>query len=246
MDTGPDFSITISTSISQVTVPVEGSATVGITISRGGNYSGVVFFAVEGLPSYVTGTFEPPTLGGSATQTTLTLSAGDEASTGEYSVTITAWGDVVPEVRATLRCNVQLVPDFQLVMADDTLPIGAGTTALSVVTVVRKGGFTGGVNLSVAGAPQGVTATFNPNPAAAGATDLTIDVGAAVPAGKYQLTVKGTASGIARAQHAAHARRERYGGLLALDRSDDGDPTRAWHNHSDGHDSPLRRLHDSG
>jgi hypothetical protein len=196
VDTGPDFSITVRTSVSQITLPVEGSASVGITITRSGNYQGAVLFAVDGLPSYVTAAFDPPSLGGSATQTTLTVSAGDEAYTGEYSVTIRAWGDEVAEARATLKCNIQLVPDFQLVMADDTLAIGVGTTAHSVVTIVRKGGFTGGVNLSVDGAPQGVTTTFNPNPATASAADLTIGVGVAVPAGTYQLTVKGTASAI--------------------------------------------------
>ncbi|HEY7568103.1 MAG TPA: hypothetical protein VH762_11065 [Gemmatimonadaceae bacterium] len=194
--TEPEFAITLSATVSQVTVPVGGSATVGITITRSGNYTGAVLFSVDGLPSYVTATFEPVPIFGSATQSTLTLRASDEAGTGEYSVTIRAWGDVVAEKRVTLKCNVQLVPDFHLVLSDDTLAVAVGTSAHSVVSVVRTGGFTGNVSLAVQGAPSGMTTTLSPNPATGAAADLTIDVGAAVPAGKYQLTVKGTASGI--------------------------------------------------
>lgn len=74
-----------------------------------------------------------------------------------------------------------------------------GGTAQLTLTVVREGGFAGGVELAVAGLPAGVTASFSPSVVgpAASTSVLTLNVSAAASAGTTSITISGASSGVA-------------------------------------------------
>lgn len=76
--------------------------------------------------------------------------------------------------------------------------VQGGSTQVAA-TLTRGGGFTGTVDLTVEGAPAGVTATVG-NVQTSGAVTtatVTVSVGSAVAAQVYNLTVRGTGSGVA-------------------------------------------------
>jgi hypothetical protein len=82
-------------------------------------------------------------------------------------------------------------PDYSLSLSLAALEIIQGSSQTATVSITRTA-FTGAVTLSLAGAPAGVTGSFDPAaPTGTGAT-LTIDVGASVAPGAYDLKVAGT------------------------------------------------------
>ncbi|MBZ5522515.1 MAG: hypothetical protein LAP21_09775, partial [Acidobacteriia bacterium] len=83
-------------------------------------------------------------------------------------------------------------PDFTLTAAPASVSADQGTNANYTATVTPLNGFTGTVDLTVAGLPTGATATFTPASLASGNSALAIAVGSATPAGSYPLTITGT------------------------------------------------------
>lgn len=193
-----DYYLMISSSPPAITMSQGGSATVTVIVTRGGGFPGVISLEVQGLPSYMTGTFSPATLTGTTTQSTLTVAADVTVPPASYSFVIRASGSGVdPAVTQPITCLVTEPPGFTLSLTNPTVSITQGETGTAVIQVQRTGGWTGRVTLAVEGAPAEVSAAFDPNPATAGQSTLTIAVPAATAAGSYPLTVKGTGAGVA-------------------------------------------------
>ena len=91
------------------------------------------------------------------------------------------------------------VPGFTLTLNPGSLSIPLPATGNAIanagIRVVPSNGFTGTVNFSLQGAPQGVSGTFTPA-ASATSTSLQLSIASTVPAGNYTLAIKGSASGI--------------------------------------------------
>jgi hypothetical protein len=81
----PDFTISVSPTSLSVARGTSGSYTVTITAKNG--FSGTVSLSVTGLPSRVTGTFNPTSVTGSGTST-LTVTVNRRATTGTRTLTI--------------------------------------------------------------------------------------------------------------------------------------------------------------
>jgi hypothetical protein len=159
------------------------STNVDITPQYG--FTGNVNLAVSGLPNGVTGSFSPnPATGTSA----LTLQASSTAAIGQYPLTITGTSGTQTQT-AALTLGVY-APTFTLSNFGG-ITVGQGTSGFGYIDVNPQYGFAGNVNLSVAGLPSGVTASFNPNPST-GFTTLTVNAGSTTPVGQYPLTVTGT------------------------------------------------------
>lgn len=75
----------------------------------------------------------------------------------------------------------------------------AGTSASTTVSLSRSGTFTGTINVTVEGAPSGVTATLASTSVAAGVTSTVLNmvVASSATAGSYPLTVRATGTGVA-------------------------------------------------
>ena len=160
-----------------------GTASVSVVPQYG--FTGSVNLAVTGLPSGVTAAFSPnPTTGTS----TLTLTASSTAAVGQYTLTIT--GTSGTQTATTKVALGVFVPTFTLANYGG-ISVGQGSTSSTGIYVSTQYGFTGNVNLAVAGLPSGVTASFSPNPTA-GYSQLTLTTSSTAAVGQYNLTVTGT------------------------------------------------------
>ncbi len=88
-------------------------------------------------------------------------------------------------------------PDYAIAATPAAVSTSAGQPASTSISITRTGGFTGTVALVLEGAPAGVTGTFTPNPATGATSSLVIATTTAVTPGTYNLTVRGTATGVA-------------------------------------------------
>jgi subtilase family serine protease len=155
-----------------------------ITVSAVNGFTGSLSLAVSGLPSGVTGLFNPPTLSGGGTST-LTLTAGSTVTGGNAILTITGTSG---NVSATT--TIALSVNFAFAVTPTSQSVTAGSSTNSTATITMPAGFTGTVALSVAGLPTGATGIFTPpSLSASGASALAILATSATPPGIYALNV---------------------------------------------------------
>ena len=83
-------------------------------------------------------------------------------------------------------------------LSNTSLSVTQGLTGTVATTVTRRNGFAGDVDLTVEGAPDGVTATLTPARISSGSTSgsLNVAVAATVAPGTYTLTIRGRAAGV--------------------------------------------------
>ena len=93
------------------------------------------------------------------------------------------WGPTPSHFGNQVSFSLQSVPPIVIVA-----PGGVGTTSINLTNRLGVNSAT----LTYSGAPVGVTLAFAPNPDT-GIAVVTITVGASVPAGRYTITVLGTA-----------------------------------------------------
>ena len=83
--------------------------------------------------------------------------------------------------------------DFSISSKPSSLPMPQGTAGWSTISTAIVAGATETINLTVGGAPSGMTAALSPASVTTGGTStLSIGVDASVPAGTYALVVTGT------------------------------------------------------
>lgn len=98
----PAIAITAPASVSLVQ---SGSTTASITLART-NFTGDVALTAENLPTGVTAAFNPSTLSGATSASTLTLAAGASAAVGTQQLTIRARATSVPDATAPVGAAV--------------------------------------------------------------------------------------------------------------------------------------------
>ncbi|WP_411281447.1 beta strand repeat-containing protein [Gemmatimonas sp.] len=181
-------------------IVIGGSATVPITITRSNGFTDVVTLAAAGLPTGVTATFTPATIAAGSTTSTLTLTVASNATSGTSTVTISATGSGVTTQTASLALTLTAAatPAISVTSTPAAVSIVAGATGTTAIGVSRTGGFAGDVTLALEGAPAGVSGAFSANPVLAAGTSstLTISTTAAAVSGIYNLTVRGTGTGV--------------------------------------------------
>jgi len=154
-----------------------------------------VTFSVTGLPTGVTGSFNPgscsPTCG-----TTLTLNANSSAAVGAWPITLTGTvGAISRTTTFTLNVTAPIIPDFTLSATPASQSVQQGGAASYSVSITRTNGFTGNVTFSVSGLPTGATGTFTPD-LETGASTLTVSPTASTPAGTFPLTITGVSGSL--------------------------------------------------
>lgn len=176
------------------------SGTATITLARSGPFMGAVALTLEGAPAGLTGTFAPATIASGDATSTLTLAPDASVAPGTYAMTVRGTGTNVADVTAPLSIVVSPAPApaIALAVSPDALSVAQGATGTSTATITRSGGFAGAVDLSVAGAPTGMTVTIDPPSVPGNATTATISVSpdATVTPGDYTLTIQGTGTGV--------------------------------------------------
>jgi hypothetical protein len=190
----PAGSYTLAVAPNPKSIAAGSNGTVTVTLNRT-NFAGDVALSVTGAPNGVSTSFDPATVTGGNTTSTLTITVGAAVAEDDYTLTIkgTATGQTDKTVALTL--TVTAAPSYTLTATDVTTQ--AGQNGTSTVTIARTGGFNGTVNLTVQTAPSGVTGSFDPAAVTGVGTSstLTLTVGAGVATGNYPVTIKGTATG---------------------------------------------------
>jgi len=152
-------------------------------------FSGGVTLAASGLPSGVTASFGTnPTTGSSV----LTLIASPTAALGIVTVTITGTSAGAAPATATL---ILTITAFTLSDSPGGLIVAQGASGASTITVTGAGGFTGSVTLTASGLPNGVTASFSPNPTT-GSSVLTLTASPTAALGLVTVTITGSSAGV--------------------------------------------------
>jgi subtilisin family serine protease len=189
----PDFSLTMSPSSASTVAGGSVSYTVSAVSTNG--FSGDVQLTLSGLSASQAGwSFSPPTIVGGSGSSQLAVTTSSTLGSGDYPLTVTGTsGSTTRTTAATLV--VSAPPDFSVAVTPSTQSVVAGAEVTSSVGVTSINGFSGDVQLSLAGLPASV-GTFSFSPAVvsggAGSSQLTITTSSTATPGTYPLTVTGT------------------------------------------------------
>lgn len=82
------------------------SSTIQVTVARAGGYLGDIALSATGVPTGVTASFNPVTLSGAATTSTLRLTVTSNATASTSTITILATGTGVSTTQATIALTV--------------------------------------------------------------------------------------------------------------------------------------------
>jgi hypothetical protein len=195
-------SITVVAGSPTLSVAQSASGTSALTVGRT-NFTGDVTLTAENLPTGVTATFTPATVTAGGTASSVAFAASGTAASGVTTqITVRARGTGVSDATAPIALTVSVAVGgtVSLALTPASASITAGQTAATVVAITRSGGFTGGVNFTVTGAPPGMTTTFSSaNPVTAGTVNLSAATLASVTPGVYTLKVRANAAGLTEA-----------------------------------------------
>ncbi len=176
---------------SKVQLPIGSTGTTTIKITDAGGFTGGVNLAVTStLPSGVTASFasNPATA-----SDVLTFSADSSVVQQDLPITVTGTsGSFTQNTNLTLSIHT---PAFALVPSSNGFTLNPGKSVTATITVVPEYGFTGSVNLSIAGLPSGVTASFSPA-STIGTSTMTLTASASAAGGTSSLTITGTSGSI--------------------------------------------------
>lgn len=162
----PDFFIT-GTPASQ-TIMAGGGTSYTTTVAAIAGFSDVVAFSASGLPSGASATFNPTSVTGSGSPT-MSVTTSTSTPSGTYPLTITGTsGTLVHSTTVNLAVN----PDFTISVSPTSHIVSRGASGGYTVTISAVNGFTGTVNLSVAGLDSRVTGSFNPTAIAGSGTSI--------------------------------------------------------------------------
>ena len=194
--TEPTPAIDITASAATATVTQGGTASVTVTLTRSGGFTGDVTLAVTGLSANLTA--PNVTIPSGSTTGVVTYTAGATAATGTANTTITATGTGVTAKTAAVAVTVNAAPapSFTMAVTPATLPVTQGANGTVTVNLTRTNGFTGTVNLAATGLPNGVTAAFNPAAVTTNTSTLTLTASATATTGPATVTVTGTSGTI--------------------------------------------------
>jgi uncharacterized membrane protein len=158
-------SFVLYTSPMKVDIPRGGSGTITARIEPLGTFQAAVALSVTGLSaiSGASANFTPsatvtPSVG-TPTTATLTINVPAGATVGRYPLVVTAIAGAITQTR-TVTLNVAPpadTPDFAISLAPNTVPVRAGSSSNTTVSVTAVNGFTGTVALSLAMASANAT-----------------------------------------------------------------------------------------
>jgi subtilase family serine protease len=187
--TAPGYALSASPGSFSLTQGSTGTSTITITPQNG--FTGNVSLSASGLPNGVTASFSPnPAISTS----NLTLTATSAAATGAVNVLVTGTSGSLTST-ATLTLSVVTAGNFNLSASPGSLSLTRGSSGTSTITITPQNGFTGNVNLSASGLPNGVTASFSPNPATS-TSSLTLTANSTATTGTVSVTLTGTSGSL--------------------------------------------------
>lgn len=186
----PAQSIDISVTAPQLTVMCGTTGITTATLTRSGDYTGMVTIAVSGLPDGVTAFLSDVALIGSVTSTTIVMAAAETMLPGTYTITVTASSSIGKDT-ATYKLIIVDTPHFHMSVEPSMLTVAPGASGTATVNIVRRGDFTGAVVLSGGNANPGLAVSFDPATIEGTRGIVRVRVADNVPDGNYAFTVIG-------------------------------------------------------
>ncbi|GBC91637.1 hypothetical protein HRbin15_00091 [bacterium HR15] len=174
-----------------ITVAQGGQATLTMSIERVGNFTAPVQLSIEGLPEGVEASFSPNPVPSDQTGVVLTLHASLQTPTGSHFLLVRAQGgSITREAQIQLTIGIA-APDFNIQLSLGSIGVVRGGSASLQVSLTRIGNFQDAVNLSLEGAPAGVTAEFIPTTLSGqqSTSMLNLHASASAATGSFTLTV---------------------------------------------------------
>jgi hypothetical protein len=174
-----------------------------LRVARFGGLTGAVALAVLNAPAGVTVTAAPNPITDAAD---LTIVTGAGIIAGNYDLILRGTAGAAT---ADIRIPLLLLGQTQPLSFDLTGPAGVaidrptGPSATAIFNVQRAGGFNSPIAFT-ADVPAGITAAFSTTPVTGAdsvqraATTLTLTAATTVPAGRYNVTVRGSSGAIVR------------------------------------------------
>ncbi|MGH3714395.1 MAG: S8 family serine peptidase [Micromonosporaceae bacterium] len=191
---GNDFSIAVNPTSLTVKQGAYGSASVSTTVT--GGTAETVALSATGLPTGATATFQPSSVT-AGEQAKLSIEVASSTTPGSYPVKIV--GKAASATHDTTLTLVVSDPsggnDFSMALNPTSGTVKPGESASSTLSTTLISGDAEKISLSVSGAPNGVTASINPDTIAAGeSAKLSITTTSSVADGAYSIVVKGAAA----------------------------------------------------
>ena len=181
--------IGISAAASKLTVVRGQTATVAVTATTSGAFTGQVVFTATGMPTGVTAAWSPASFtasGASSITSTLTLKATGDAALNSGSLKITATGDGLT-ASTTATVQVAATPGIAMTLSPTSINMSSMATQSLTVTATPVGGASLSANAAsfkATGLPAGITGSW-------GSASLT-----AAGAVQVKLTLTGSTSAL--------------------------------------------------
>lgn len=172
-----------------------GSISFNITAESLYGFTGDIVVGVTDVPNGITPSYNPVVIKGGSGTSTITLTAASNMALGHYTATLTgSSGSLFHSTTVPFDAN-DSIGDWTGYVSEQAQNTKPGGTVYYAVVAQSLGGFTGTINMNVAGLPPGATASFNPPSivGGAGSTILSVNTSATTPQPQvYNLTVTGT------------------------------------------------------
>lgn len=165
--------------------------TIPISLSKQDGFSGEVQLSLVGLPSGITGTFNPNP---ATTQSSLELSTDGTTAPGNYKLGILGKSNTL---FATTSFSVLVASDntqagFSLALENPTLELATNGILSTKLAIQRSGGFATTINLSAENVPAGLTLGLEPS-SVTDQTTLSLQASPTLAKGNYTINIKGLA-----------------------------------------------------
>jgi uncharacterized membrane protein len=191
----PNYALTATPATLSIGQGGSGTATIGVQRT---SFTDPVALTLVNPPAGITGTFNPASATGD--QSILTLNVASTVATGPHTITVQGAATGPGNKTTTIALTVTPPGDYTLTTTPATLSIPAGANATTTVNINRTNNLSAAVTLSLDSPPAGITATFNPAASTTNSSVATINVASTVVPGSYNVTISGSAPGIATAR----------------------------------------------
>lgn len=189
----PNYALAVAPATLSVAQGASGNATVNITRT---NFTGGVALTLLNPPAGITGTFTPAN--STTNSSALVIAVAGTVAPGNHTLTIegTATGPGVKTTQLALTVTAPAAPAYALNLSPATLSVVQGQAGTVNIDIARTN-FAGAVDLAFENSPDaGITGTLTPNSTTGTTSVFAFDVAANTPPGIYQLSLRGTATGL--------------------------------------------------
>ena len=186
-DPPPTPEIRVALTPASVTVQQGKTATVSLSLTRLGGFSGAVTLSLATPPADLGAALSSTSVSGASAD--VTLAPTFNMSTGTLTFDVVASAAGVTTQRATLTVVVTGAT-FTGSLATNALTIAAGAQQTVALTLDRTGGYTGAITASIDSLPVGIAASVAPSTITGTSAVVTVSVAASRAAGVVTVVVR--------------------------------------------------------